>query len=189
MAKKYRYGFKAEANKFAHELRVEMDVLPEHPLCPWKLATHLAVPVFKLTELPDCAEKVYLIKGKGKKEFSATVCYEGTKAFIVSNDVHDKKRQASNIAHELAHILLGHPPAPPFDEDGTRDFLVEIEDEADWLGPSLLVSDDAALNAYKLIQSRSYTLSSLSDDWKTTEDVIRMRMNLVGAKKRFSRAA
>jgi Zn-dependent peptidase ImmA (M78 family) len=189
LAKKYRYGFKAEANRFAHELRFEMGVFAEHPLCPWQLATHLAVPILKLTELPDCAEKLYLMEGKGRKEFSATVCYKGIKAFIVSNNVHDKKRQASNIAHELAHILLRHPPAPPFDEDGKRDFLVEIEDEADWLGPSLLVSDDAALNAYKLIQSGNYTLSSLSDEWKMTEDVLRMRMNLVGAKKRFSGGA
>lgn len=189
MAKNYRYGFKAEANRLADELRVEMDVLPEQPLCPWKLAAHLAVPILKFTELPDCPEKLYLMQGKGKKEFSATVCYEGITAFIVSNDVHDKKRQASNIAHELAHVLLRHPPAPPFDEDGNRDFLVEIEDEADWLGPALLVSENAAMNAYKLIQTGGYTLSSLSDKWKITEDVLRMRMNLVGARKRFSRAA
>jgi Zn-dependent peptidase ImmA (M78 family) len=189
LAKKYRYGFKAEANRFAHELRVELEILPEHPLCPWLLAEHLAVPILKFTELPDCGEKLYLMKGKGKKEFSATVCYDGFKAFIVNNDVHEAKRQASNVAHELAHILLGHPPARPFDEDGKREFLAEIEDEAEWLGPALLVSEEAAINAYKLIQSKTYTLSSLSDEWKVTEDVLRMRMNLVGARKRFRQAA
>lgn len=189
MAKKYRRGFKAESNRTARELRLEMNVLPDQPLCPWSLATHLAVPIFKFTELPDCAEKFYLMRGKGKKEFSATVCYEGIRAFIVNNDVHDTKRQASNVAHELAHILLGHPPAPPFDEEGKRDFLAEIEHEAEWLGPALLVSEDAAMNAYKLIKTRDYTLSSLSDEWMITEDVLRMRMNLVGARKRFSRAA
>lgn len=189
MAKKYRHGFKAESNRTAHELRIEMKVLPEDPLCPWKLAAHLSVPILKFTNLPDCHEKRYLMQGKGKKEFSATVCYKGIKAFILNNDVHDMKRQASNIAHELAHVLLGHPPAPPFDEEGKRDFLVEIEDEAEWLGPALLVSEDAALHAYKLIQSEVHTLSSLSDKWMVTEDVLRMRMNLVGAKKRFSRAA
>ncbi|KKM24625.1 hypothetical protein LCGC14_1603210, partial [marine sediment metagenome] len=130
-----------------------------------------------------------LMQGKGKKEFSATVCYEGFKAFIVNNDVHEAKRQASNIAHELAHVLLGHPPAPPFDENGKRDFLAEIEDEAEWLGPALLVSEAAAINAYKLIQSNAYTLSSLSDAWQVTEDVLRMRMNAVGAKKRVRQAA
>lgn len=189
MAKKYRRGFKAESNRTARELRVEMNILPEQPLCPWELATHLAVPVLKFTELPDCPEKHYLMCGKGKKEFSATVCYEGIRAFIVNNDVHDTKRQASNVAHELAHILLRHPPAPPFDEEGKRDFLAEIEDEAEWLGPALLVSEDAAMYSYKLIQSKAHTLTSLSDEWKITEDVLRMRMNLVGARKRLSRAA
>lgn len=189
MAKKYRYAFKAESNRIAHELRVELKIRPEHPLCPWLLAGHLEVPILKFTELPDCAEKLYLMQGKGKKEFSATVCYEGFKAFIVNNDVHEAKRQASNIAHELAHVLLGHPPAPPFDENGKRDFLAEIEDEAEWLGPALLVSEAAAINAYKLIQSNAYTLSSLSDAWQVTEDVLRMRMNAVGAKKRVRQAA
>ena len=189
MAKKYRHGFKAESNRTARELRVEMNVRPEHPLCPWKLAAHLAVPILKFTELPDCEEKKYLMRATGKKEFSATVCYEGIRAFIVNNDVHDIKRQASNVAHELTHVLLGHLPAPPFDEAGKRDFLAEIEDEAEWLGPTLLVSEDAALSAYKLIQSKSHTITSLSDEWKITEDVLRMRMNLVGARTRFGRAA
>lgn len=189
MAKKYRHGFKAESNRTARELRVELKIRPEHPLCPWRLANHLAVPILKFTELPDCEAKQYLMQGKGKNEFSATVCYEGLKAFIVNNDVHAPKRQASNVAHELAHVLLGHPPAPPFDEEGKRDFLAVIEDEAEWLGPALLVSEEAAMNAYKLIRSKAYTLSSLSDEWAVTEEVLRMRMNLVGAKNRYRRAA
>lgn len=189
LANKYKYGFKAEANRFALELRTEMDVLPEQPLCPWKLAIHLAVPILEFTKLPDCDEKLYLMRGKGKKEFSATVCYEGRKAFIVNNDVHHPKRQASNIAHELAHVLMGHPPAPPFDENGKRDFLPAIEAEAEWLGPALLVSDTSAMHAYRLIRAGEFTLSSLSDEWDITEDVIQMRMNLVGAAKRFRRAA
>lgn len=189
MANKYKYGFKAESNRIAHELRVELQVQPEHPLCPWLLAGHLEVPILKFTELPDCAEKFYLMQGKGKREFSATVCYEGLKAFIVNNDVHETKRQASNIAHELAHVLLGHAPAPPFDEHGKRDFLAQIEYEAEWLGPALLVSEKAAINAYKLIQLKTYTLSGLSDAWQVTEDVLQMRMNAVGAKRRFRQPA
>ncbi len=187
--KKFRYGFKAEANRYATELREELNVLPHDPLCPWTLAEHLAVPILKLSELPDCEAKTHLTVGQGRAEFSATVCYEDTRAFILNNDAHPIKRQASNIAHELAHVLLGHPPTPPFDEDGERDFLREVEDEAEWFGPTLLVSDKTAMHAYGLIQSRKYTLASLSDEWLITEDVIKMRMNVVGAKKRYGRAA
>lgn len=186
--KKFRYGFKAEANRFALELRDELGVSPHDPLCPWALAEHLYVPILTLSELPDCAEKRHLTGAQGKAEFSATVCFEGTRAFILNNDVHAIKRQASNIAHELAHVLLGHPPTPPFDENGKREFLREVEDEAEWLGPALLVSDKAAMHAYKLIQNNEYSVTSLSDTWQITEDVIKMRMNVVGARKRFGRA-
>lgn len=189
MPKKYRYGFKAEANRIASELREELAVSIDDPLCPWKLANHLFVPIIKLSELPNCAEKIYLTIGKGRQEFSATVCYEGTKSFIINNDAHPTKRQASDIAHELAHVLMGHPPTSPFDETGKRDFLVEIENEAEWLGPALLVSEQAALRAYQLIQSSQHTLSTLSDEWQITEDVIRMRMNAIGAAKRYKRKA
>ena len=189
MSKKYRHGFKAVANRFASELREEMGFPIDDPPCPWKLAIHLYIPIIKLSELPDRAEKQYLTNGKGKAEFSATVCYEGTRSSIINNDVHPVKRQASDIAHELAHVLMGHPPTPPFDETGKREILIEIENEAEWLGPALLMSDHAAVRAYKLIQSDQYTLRTLSDDWNVTEDVIRMRMNVVGASKRFRRSA
>ena len=70
-----------------------------------------------------------------------------------------------------------------------RDYPVEIEEEAQWLGPELLVSEQAAMHAYKIINSGEFTLETLSDEWGITAQVIRMRINLVGAKRRFNRAA
>ncbi len=187
--KKFRYGFKAEASRFAAELRAEMGVDLNAPLCPWKLAEHLCVPIINLSQLPDCKERQYLNAGTGRDEFSATVCYDGIKAFVINNDAHPMKRQASNLAHELAHVLMGHPPTAPFDETGKRDFIAEIENEAEWLGPTLLVSDQAAMHAYQLLQCGHHTLASLSDEWNVTKDVIQMRMNVVGASKRFRNRA
>ncbi|PJN92515.1 hypothetical protein CNY89_29025, partial [Amaricoccus sp. HAR-UPW-R2A-40] len=48
----------------------------------------------------------------------ATVCYDGYAAFVIYNNTHAPVRQASNIAHELAHIVLGHPPLPLIKADG-----------------------------------------------------------------------
>lgn len=193
---KFRWGFKAEANRWANDLREELELELSDPLCPWRLAGHLAIPILDLTKLAEYEidERTrealeYLFSSKGKREFSATVCYEGTQAFIVNNDTHDTKRQASNIAHEIAHVLMGHPPTAPFDADGKRDFIKEIEAEAEWLGPALLVSENAALSAYRQIQSGTETVDTLSDKWFVTVDVINMRMNVVGAKKRYRRAA
>ena len=180
MAKtKLRRGFVAEAHRWADDLRGELDLAPHDPLCPKRLARHLEVPIYPLSKLPECEEQQARLEKRPGYDFSAAACFEGRAAFILLKD----------IAHELAHILLGHPPANPFQPDGIRDFLPEHELEAERLGPTLLISDAAALRAYKLISGSTHTLYSLSEEWGVTRDVIQMRINLSGAKKRTRYAA
>ena len=118
-ASKLRRGFVAEANRWALDLRAELGLSGADPLCPWKLAQHLEVPVIKLSDLPQCVERDLLLMKANGHDFSAAVCFEGLAAFIVTNDGNDPKRQASDIAHELAHVLLRHPPANPFLDKGS----------------------------------------------------------------------
>lgn len=185
---KFPYGFKAHAERISLEVRSDLSLQKHEPACPWKIAKDLSVSIINIEDLPKNSAMDYLVSSKGKSEFHATVCYIGAKAFIINSEVHSNKRQASNIAHELAHILLRHPPTKPFDEDGKRDFLLAIEKEAEWLGPALLVSEPAALFAYRLISSGKQSLAEISDNWNITEDVIKMRMNVVGASRRSSRS-
>ncbi|PJN93057.1 zinc peptidase, partial [Amaricoccus sp. HAR-UPW-R2A-40] len=100
---KFRRGFKTEGHALARELREELHVAAHDPLCPWKLADHLAVPLRRLTEFAGQGNVAYLTTGPGREEFSATVCYDGYAAFVIYNNTHAPVRQASNIAHELAH--------------------------------------------------------------------------------------
>lgn len=188
-ATKLRRGFVSESNRWAIELREELALPPNAPLCPWKLAAHLGIPIYRLSELPDCDEKSALREKRQGHDFSAAVCFDGMAAFIVINDAHDPKRQASDIAHEIAHILLRHPPANPFQQNGVREFSAEHELEAERLGPTLLVSDAAALKAFYLIEEGYYELAGLSNAWGLSRDVIQMRVNLSGARKRIRRAA
>lgn len=102
------------------------------------------------------------------------------KRFIVHNDAHDPKRQSANIAHELAHALLHHPPKPPFDENGERHYSLELEEEANWLGPALLISEEAAL----WIARNNWPLVDASALYGASEDLIRMRLNVCGAYRR-----
>lgn len=185
MAKvKFRRGFATEANKWALDLRGEMNLASHDPLCPVGLAEHLEIPILKLSRMPDCEERSLLLRKK--HDFSAAVCFDGLAAFILINDGHDLKRQASDIAHELAHVLLRHPPANPFYENGIREFAPEHEAEAERLGPNLLVSNEAAVRALRLTMSGQYSLSSLSDAWGITEQVIQMQINLSGARRRLA---
>lgn len=182
-----RRGFVSEANKWALDLRGELNLAPHDPMCPVRLAEHLGVPIIKLSGLPDCSERSLLLRKQ--HDFSAAVCFDGSAAFILINDGHDPKRQISDIAHELAHVLLRHPPANPFHDNGIREFAPEHEAEAERLGPNLLLSNEAAVRALRLTMSGQYSLSSLSDAWMITEQVIQMQINLSGAKHRVRAAA
>lgn len=184
-----RRGFVAEANRWAQELRDELGLSGSDPMNPWALAEHLHIPIYKLSELPECNERELLLHKKGGHDFSAAVCFDGLSAFILMNDGNERKRQASDIAHELAHILLRHPPTNPFQHNGVREFSVAHELEAERLGPTLLISDYAALRAWRLIATGKYRLESLSDAWGVSKEVLQMRINLSGARRRMPRAA
>lgn len=87
--------------------------------------------------------QVRYLTAQGKELFSAVTIFvgkHGRRRFIFHNDAHAKSRQAANLAHELAHAILCHPPTPPFMHDPVA------EEEAKWLGPTLLVPNEAALH-------------------------------------------
>jgi hypothetical protein len=179
-----RRGFKAEANWWARSLRDEMGVEPHLPLCPWQLAELLGFPVIPLSQYTAIDPAVsFLASPKGRSEFSAITLFSGTARLIVHNDSHGLKRQAANIAHELAHGILLHPPKPPFDEHGSRHYDPEIEAEANWLGPALLVSEEAANHITRM----ELPLSKASDVYKVSEQLMLMRLNVTGAMIRASR--
>jgi hypothetical protein len=182
---KLRWGFKTEANDYAREFRTELGLAPHAPLCPWKLAEHLAIPVLPVSgfagDLPD-SHLAYLANS-GKKAFSAVTVFHGHRRLIVHNDNHHERRQAANIAHELAHGILGHPPTPPLDDLKRRNFDKTIEDEANWLGPALLISEEATLH----IVATGMAIQEAVRHYKVSNDLINMRLRVTGAQTRVRR--
>jgi Zn-dependent peptidase ImmA (M78 family) len=172
-----RRGFKTEANKYAKEFREELSLLPEAPLSPWALAEHLGIKI----ELPVA------IKHLGEtdtKSFSAATVFCGLKRRILVNDYHSTGRQAASISHELSHAILGHPPTVPFNEYGCRNLNKEIEDEANWLSGALLISLEAAW----YIAKQRINHEQAARIYGCTTDVIRWRINVTGANKKYNRS-
>jgi Zn-dependent peptidase ImmA (M78 family) len=174
-------GFKAEANRISVEMRRELGLEPHLPLCPWRLADHLSVPTIPLSKL---AEENPTIKGNmdyllnvDSGVFSAITIFDGSYRFIVHNDGHAPTRQRANLAHELAHALLHHPPHPPFCKHGKRVFNRQLEDEASWLGPTLLVSNEAAQWALR----SGMTEEAAGRHFGVSRDLVRFRLNKSGA--------
>ncbi|HEY2416158.1 MAG TPA: ImmA/IrrE family metallo-endopeptidase [Pirellulaceae bacterium] len=176
-----RRGFKTEANSHAVALRREMQLDDHAPLCPWRLAAYLDVPVIPLSDLKAVEPlAVRYLAGKGRGLFSAVTIFVGRygrRRMVFHNDAHTKSRQAANLAHELAHAILCHPPTPPFAIDQIA------EDEAKWLGPTLLVPDQAALH---IVETRM-PAGSAESLYGVSASLLQMRLNVSGAKIRVRR--
>ena len=181
-------GFKTQANRMSIAARKELGLAPYARLCPWKLAKKHGVFVEDMSKLrpDDGAMLAALAPGeRGTSPFSAgTVVLEG-RHLIVMNDLHSRRRQASDLAHELAHILCGHTPCGLL-ADGTRLFPQDDEDEANELGPALLLSEPQTLR----IADEGLNDAQAADRLGLTVEVVRMRMNSTGARRRiqFSRS-
>lgn len=140
MGKKLRRGFKAEAEYYAGLFRKELGIEPHGPLCPYTLAEHLEVPVRGLSSHPGVPADIKQFWKRGVDDtFSAVTIADGTYKEVVHNDFHHQRRQNSDISHELAHIILGHSLSAPIGKNGERIYDSEIEEEAKWLGCTLLL--------------------------------------------------
>lgn len=180
-----RRGFKADANFYARDVRRELEVLPHSPLCAWKLADHLGFVVVRLSEFvaqePEAV--AYLQSDGGRAEFSAVTLRAKGPPWIVHNDSHHPRRQAANIAHEAAHGLLCHSFSPLTGDNGSRTYNREQEEEANWLGPALLISEEAALH----IAEQQLLLAAACEIYGVSPELLQMRLRVTGAIVRVAR--
>jgi len=180
-----RRGFKSEAHAYAREFRTELGLAPHDPLCPWQLAQHLEIPVMPLTDFTEIPEAVRCLTSQEKRSFSAVTVFCRSRRCIIYNDAHHRHRQASSISHEIGHGILGHPSTPPLNEYGCRHYDKAIEDEANWLGPALLISEEAAL----YIVRTGMLMPDAIKTYGVSDDVITMRLNVTAARRRIERGA
>lgn len=179
-----RRGFKSEANAIAREVRAELGLSPMAPLDPWALADHLAIPIMTLNSMSDVTPNaVRYFSLVNSSEFSAMTVFSGMRRVIVYNDAHTKGRQANDIAHELSHGLLLHPPRPALNGNGCRNWNDDMEDEAQWLAGALLISEEAALN----IAKQKLTLDEAATAYGVSKQMVRWRLGTTGAHKRLAR--
>jgi Zn-dependent peptidase ImmA (M78 family) len=185
MARRLRHGFKTAANEVARQVRAELGLAAASPLDIWALADHLEIPCMPLSDLSSLEpEAVNHFLRRETGAFSALTLFAEAQRLIVYNDAHAKTRQASDLAHELAHALLLHP-AQSFvlDGFGCREWPAESEAEADWLGGALLVPDEAAVH---VVRSK-LSVAEAARVYGISEQMMRWRLNVTGAYKRVGK--
>lgn len=186
MGVKLRRGFKAEAEAYACDFRRELGLRASHPLDMFALAKHLEVPTLGLCELAQHIEPANysLLTTTASSQFSAVTLYKGSSRSIVYNDSHAPTRQQSDIAHELAHIILGHSPSELTNDSGGRHYNKELEDEAACLSGVLLLPKAAAI---AVVASRK-SVAQAASEFNISVQMMNMRLNQSGAKKIMARS-
>jgi Zn-dependent peptidase ImmA (M78 family) len=174
----FRRGFKAEAERIAEVTRTELNLELADPLDTFALAEYLGIPVYGLKEVArssDNATFVRLFSGTEQDSFSAMTVFTGTSRMIIHNETHAATRRHSNIAHEISHCLLEHPPTP-ISNAGSRYWRPEIENEASWLGGALLVPREGALR----LALEGVAMSEIAAVFGVSEPLCRWRIAQTG---------
>ena len=179
-------GFKTHAERLAVEIRSRIGLDAEARLDLAALRGHLEVDLIELSALRDrCADAVDHLHGDGQADFSAALLVGSEGQLIVINDSHSRARLANSIAHELAHLLLGHEPQPGFDPLGNRHWPADDEEEADWLAGCLL-APRAGLIA--VVTRLELDLDRAADHYGISIELMRRRWHQTGAARQLERA-
>lgn len=185
----FRRGFKTWAEQTALRVREKLKLAPSAPLDPLQLAALLSVPVLgpeALADLPDDCRKRLL--GRHNENWSAITVGNGGCHLIVVNPEHASTRQNSNLAHELAHIILGHEPSMMFvsakSTVALRTHNKEQEDEANWLAGCLLLPRDALL----LVRRKRIPDVEISATYQVSPAMLRFRLNASGVDVQLRRS-
>jgi len=180
LAVKLRRGFKTEAQSYAVEYRGQLSLRASDPLDMFRLAEHLDVPVHPLSTLKaELSTECYrLMTESTKSPWSGVTLHFGHRKEIVYNDSHAPTRQQSDLAHELAHVILGHPASELMTESGGRHYNQELEEEAIYFSGILLVPHDAAI----AVVYRDISIEVAAQIYNVSPSMMRMRINTSGAR-------
>jgi Zn-dependent peptidase ImmA (M78 family) len=180
----YERGFKSWCEKVALQQRVELRLRPIDPLDPVLLAKHLDVLIWPANEVPgvDPQALSVLTKEDGDSWSAVTLC-TGTKDVIIVNPNHLTGRRASDIMHELAHLIIGHEPARvDVTDDGLlilNTFSQNQEDEAKWLSGCLLLPRPALLT----IRRQRIDDSTAAKQYGVSVQMLTYRKRMLGLTK------
>lgn len=189
-AARFERGFKTWAENTATSVRGRLHLGGTDPLLPDALANHLGVRIWTPSDVPGLSQESlkYLVSPAGD-EWSAVSVYVGTTGVIVINPTHSTARQASDVMHELSHLIRGHQPSQIFHLfDGSQVSLRTFNDlqeaEADWLAGCLLLPRVA------LAYCTAKRLSSYEacQQYGVSSDLYRYRVNITGVNRQFASA-
>ncbi len=181
-------GFKTQCESISLQMRRKLELKDTDALDPYLLAEYLGIQVITPSDIPGLSDEhlIVLLKTGADSWSAATLVFNG-KNLIILNSAHSYARKASDLMHEISHILLGHRPS---EISVTPDqllllniFNADQEHEANWMAGSLLLPRTALL----LIKRKGWSAQVVKSIYKTSEDMLNYRLNITGVNSQFQR--
>ena len=178
-------GFKAEAERTALRLRAEAGLGRSAPLRLSSVAKSLGVRIVSADKLVPI-EQLQEIERIQAYSFSACTFEINGRHIVVSNPIRTRPRRRSDIAHELAHILLEHDLTEIQYLDGApfRTCRPDQEEQATALGGTLLLPRSAMLKEAQ----RGSTVDQVARKFGVTKQMAQFRWNTTGVARQAAAA-
>ncbi|MEU1160103.1 ImmA/IrrE family metallo-endopeptidase [Streptomyces sp. NPDC005921] len=179
-------GFKADAERRAARLRAELGIAEYGRLRVELLADHLGVQIVSADRLITL-ERLEELERLQAYAFSAATFEINDKAYVVTNPLRGEGRKASDVAHELSHLILEHELTEVRELNGVpfRTCRPEQEEEATALGGTLMLPRPLLLGAVR----RGWGPPEIAEEYGVTEEMARFRYNTTGVAKQFGRGS
>jgi hypothetical protein len=177
----FRRGFKTWAERTSLRARQKLKLAPGAPLDPFRFADLLGVSVVTPADLPELAQDIRQRLAHDHRDcWSAITVSDGGSHLIVVNSSHAQTRLNSSLAHEIAHIILGHEPSMMFMSPNSgmalRTHNEEQEEEANWLAGCLLLPREALL----LLRQMGKSDEDACSEYGVSGAMLRFRVNVTG---------
>ena len=173
-----RRGFKSEAERIAQRVRTALEKGSDESVSPEELARLFGVEI-KAGDSLIPLKRFQALERIQPDAFSACT-FKPTpgRTVVVFNPLSRETRRKSDLAHELAHIVLGHELSR-VEKLGDVTFLScdpVQEEEAAWLGGCLLLPRALLLAEV----SRGAMADDIAEKYGVSEDLSRYRVNVTG---------
>jgi hypothetical protein len=176
-------GFKANAERESLRLRGELGLRDTQALDVTKLAGYMGVQIISAADLIDIARLEELERIQAYS-FSAATFEVADRTIIVCSPLRPSGRLASDIAHELSHLLLKHElsevreiSAVPF-----RTCRPEEEEQATNFGGTLLLPRPLLVAAAR----RNLGPEEIAEKYNVTVEMARFRYNSTGVRSQMA---
>ena len=173
-----RRGFKSEAERIAKQVRAELELNGSQPVAPETLANLLGIEIRAGDELIPRARFVELDQIQRGAFSACTLRPSNGRIVVVYNPLSSHSRRTSDLAHELAHILLDHKLSQ-IERLGDITFLScdqTQEEEAAWLSGCLLLPRALLLAEVR----RGSDAKTIAKRYRVSEKMAQYRLNVTG---------